>query len=180
VDLRLLLATGELTLDGDMSALRPGGQSGRIEDTDLLVMLEKSDCTLVLVLIEAKGVTPFGKTQFGSKVKRLRALHCAAANATEWLTTIMLLMSPKVSRPSPTNRREFVKTLADVGFWPSGGNPALVWMELKNFFLDVGEPNRSLCIVTAWHDGSRAKNITERSDNPYTHWRVARRFGTKR
>ena len=59
----LLLATGELVLEKDTSAPRLGGQSGRIEDIDLLVVLAKSDCTLVLVLIEAKGFKSFDKEQ---------------------------------------------------------------------------------------------------------------------
>jgi len=191
----LLLAVGTLSLDDQgKSVPRVGGQTGRIEDVDLLVVLEKSDGMLVLVLIEAKGVTAFDTSQITSKVARLLQLQtamapagapafdAAAVHATrDWLEPIVLLMFPDISKPTSANCALFTEELARVGFWPKSGNDrSLVWMNLKGFFSDLGEPPNSLRITTSYSTGDRATNLAARSDTPYDHWRIERRTFAKK
>jgi hypothetical protein len=177
----LLLATGELTLDNSKSKPQEGGQLGKIEDTDLLVVFEKSDRTLVLVLIEAKGIKSFDRKQINSKANHLKDLKHAVNKASKWLTPIMLLMSPAWSRPTDANCQEFVQTLAApcVGIWPKDASPQLIWMVLKDFVLGI-DPDHSLCIGTCYRDGEIAKTLADRTGRPYTHWRVVPRFPKKK
>ena len=190
----LLLAMGTLTLDDQgKSVPRSGGQTGRIEDVDLLVVLEKSNGMLVLVLIEAKGVTSFSTAQFKSKVARLELLQAdmtpagapasdpAAVPTSVWLESILLLMSPENSKPSPANCVLCAEALATVGFWPGPqGSESLVWMNLKGFFSDLGDPPSSWRITTSYSSGDRATNLTARTDTPYDHWRIERRTFAKK
>lgn len=177
----LLVAGGQIALREGMSTPRLGGQTARIEDVDLLVVLQRPDASLVLVLIEAKGVTSFGTKQLDSKVERLRELQAALDPTERWLTPILLLMSPSVSRPSDATLSTYAEKLKGIGFWPEAGLASDGWLELKGFFSDLPDPGHALRIGTCNADGTCAPDIAARKANPYTHWRVeGRRFPTKR
>lgn len=178
----LLLAGEQLALENDgTSEHRFGGQTARIEDVDLLVVLQRPDASVVLALVEAKGVTSFGTEQLDSKVARLAELRTAMGEQNDWLTPVMLLMSPEVSRPTTNTLERFTTQLAPIGFWPETGEHRLAWMDLKGFFTDIGEPEYALRIGTCNADGTYAENLTARKANPYTHWRVEKRsFSAKK
>ncbi len=174
----LLVATGRLT-PGDIATIHPDNdQSGKIEDADLLVVLSKADGTLVLVLIEAKGVISFSKSQIESKAKHLEKLRPPADKESEWLTTIVLLMSPNVSKPVLANLAVFKTRFEKAGFWPSKADPEFIWMELKDFFADVEDNlERPLRIRACYPDGTTAKTLEEKEKRgEYKHWHVVRRF----
>lgn len=182
INASLLLATGDLNLkENGKSELKEGVLAARIEDVDLMVVLEKSDASMVLVLIEAKGVTPFGNEQFVSKINRLREVRVSAGTQGEWLETIMLVMSPEMSRPSLATRQSFVDQLKGVEFWPSNvpGNEAqLVWMELKHFVKDLkNEEGQAIALQvrTCTDEGKPAKNAQAKKDTPYKHWQIESR-----
>lgn len=170
----LLLASGELNVKGDgKPELRVGDHAAlaaRIEDVDLMVVLEKSNGSLVLVLIEAKGITPFGNRQFASKVARLAEVQASVGANCEWLETVMLVMSPEMSRPSIATRKSFVDQLKGVKFWPSnasGDEAKLVWLELKHFIKDLkNEQGQAIALqVRAYTDEGKKKS----------HWQIESR-----
>jgi hypothetical protein len=174
----LLVGTGELTLGADgNSAPRTPVPDGRIEDVDLLVVLERADHTLVMVLIEAKGVTSFDREQLESKSKRLKVFRPELATAQPWLTPVVLLMSPLETCPRETNLNQFAMQMLDAGVWPEGVDPAQLWMELKDFYTDMPAPAEPLRISTCYADGSRASDLQARKDHPYRYWRIERRRG---
>ena len=182
----LLLATKELRQVGnEPSDVLEDGQTGRIEDVDLLVVLRKLDCNLVMVLIEAKGVDSFNKKQFTSKANRLLSIKETPKGDLKpvgWLTPVMLLMSPKA--PSEDTCKEFAKQLAPladesgrVRFWQATGedDKNLLWLRLKQFGEHPGQEPRFLKVGTCNKEGQTAKNIADRKAVPYTHWRVEMR-----
>jgi hypothetical protein len=174
----LLVGTGELTLGADgNSAPRTPVPDGRIEDVDLLVVLERAGHTLVMVLIEAKGVTSFDREQLESKSKRLKVFRSELAIAQPWLTPCVLLLSPPQTCPTKTHLKEFSDLFKGADVWPSSVDERLFWMELKDFYTDMPAPAEPLRISTCYADGSRASDLQARKDHPYRYWRIERRRG---
>ena len=92
----------------------------------------------------------FSTAQFKSKVARLGLLQAemapahapasdpAAVLTSDWLKSILLLMSAEVSKPGPAHCALCAEALTTVGFWPGAkGREPLVWMNLKGFFSDL-------------------------------------------
>jgi hypothetical protein len=187
INAALLLAKSELKLSESGWSFPPrrGVHRGRIEDVDLLVVLQKANGTLVMVLIEAKGVTSFNSKQSGSKLKRLDELNASKEGSTAWLQSIMLLMSPTEVPPSHGVLKSALAEFSSRGFWPVDilDNAAAfphVWMPLKDFFLDMGNSRLALRIGTCNEDGKPAEDIDARNANPYEYWQVQpRKISTK-
>jgi hypothetical protein len=184
INASLLLATGALNIKGgDKPNRREGVLEARVEDVDLMVVMEKSDGTLMLVLIEAKGITSFGEGQLNSKADRLKEIRTSVGADGEWLETVMLIMSPDMSRPSKDTRKTFVGQLnpKDVKFWPSnvpGDENELVWLELKHFTKDLKDEQGqviALQVRTCTEKGERAINAQAKKAAPYRHWQIEAR-----
>jgi hypothetical protein len=148
-------------------------------------VLSRVDGKVVMVLIEAKGIGSFDTEQFGKKIERLRAMKSpwidsnGSRKPIEWLTPIMLLMSPK--KPSKDTCTAFCEQLASLSddygrirFWPiaRSADPSLLWLKLKAFGDYHGEKSKFLRVTTCYENGSRAKNKSDRTENSYKHWRV--------
>ena len=155
----------------------------RIEDVDLLLVLQRTDGSLLMVLIEAKGASYFGTKQLHSKAARLKTLRALHGNDDDgWLTSILLLMSPAEFAPSAKTLEGFVKTLREpqISYWPAAVDTGLLWMPLIGFFDDLQHPSEALRISTCYAGKAKAENLSARNAVPYTHWKVEPRLAASK
>ncbi len=157
-------------------------KAARIEDVDLLLVLQRTDGSLLMVLIEAKGASYFGTKQLRSKAARLKTLRASHGDEDGWLTSILLLMSPAEFAPSAKTRSDVASVLArpELRFWPEGVGEALLWMPLVGFFDDLQHPSEALRVSTCYAKGVRAENLSAREALPYTHWKAEPRLAASR
>ena len=153
-------------------------EKGRIEDMDLIVVLERTDGSIVLALIEAKGAARFSMKQLTSKLKRLEPIAREVSETSGVITPAVILMSPAEFKPAQKTLQSFADSLQALGWRGEAaqGQTDGLWMELEGFFSDMGGKENALRISECYPDGTSAPDRAAKLDKPYSSWHVVGRL----
>jgi len=169
----LLLANG-----ADAGKIHDEVEKGRIEDMDLIVLLERIDGSIVLALIEAKGAARFSMKQLTSKLKRLEPIAREVSETSGVITPAIILMSPAEFKPAQKTLQSLSGSLRALGWRGAAAERQTdgLWMELEGFFSDMGGKENALRISECYFDGSHAPDRAARRDKPYSFWQIVGRI----
>jgi hypothetical protein len=111
------LTFGNLPLDAPHEN-KDGSVDGTQEDVDLLVAFEGSSAIVHLIMLEAKGVTPFKDKQFKHKISRFKQIFGHTGNKWNNVKPYLGLISPK--KPENLNKfcPEWLKINGEVAWLP--------------------------------------------------------------
>ncbi len=96
------------------------GYSGSQQDIDLLIAFQGGK-TVHMILLEAKGITPWNNRQLELKTERLKGFFGDEENLWPEITPHFVLASPK--KPMRINSKEWPK-------WAKGHDNQPLWIEL--------------------------------------------------
>jgi hypothetical protein len=148
------LASNETT--GSIHPIEKDCITATQEDIDFLIAFELEEVCHV-ILLEAKGVTGWTNLQMNSKAHRLGKIFGADGQRWAGVVPHFAIVSPR--QPQRLASQQWPKWMAP--------NDNIPWIEL------AGTEGRQ-CVLRCDHAGAKAKK-----DEPWTHWKVARRSGKK-